>query len=318
MVTSKKISSDHLSWPSSIEQFLHYSNTVRQLSTHTLQAYRQELEKFAHYCQQARIDYPKDVNITLVRQWLTTLRRQGLAAKSMQRALSALRSFYRYYYQHNQQNKGHNPAASLQAPKGEHKLPQTLDTDAMQQLLDVPGDDWLGIRDRAILELFYSSGLRLSELVQLNLTDIDLAAALLTVTGKGRKTRCLPIGRYALKSLQQWLSYRNDKARLDVKALFISTRGTRLTARAIQARLKKYGQHIGQPLHPHMLRHACASHLLESSGDLRTLQEFLGHSSLSTTQIYTHLDFQHLAATYDRTHPRASKKSGHVTDKSRD
>jgi integrase/recombinase XerC len=180
----------------------------------------------------------------------------------------------------------------------------------MQQLLALDGDDWRDCRDRAILELFYSSGLRLTELVDLNLNDIDLHDGLVTVTGKGRKTRSLPIGSFAVDALQHWLSLRGDIASA-TEAVFLSQRGQRLGQRAIQLRLKKHSvqQGMAQQVHPHMLRHSFASHMLESSGDLRAVQELLGHANISTTQIYTHLDFQHLAKVYDRAHPRANRKN---------
>ncbi|MEE8059711.1 MAG: tyrosine recombinase XerC [Pseudomonadales bacterium] len=295
-------------WQQKIEQFLAHLKTARQLSQHTLSNYRRDLEKYVAYIRSKNISDLSQVHNADVRQWVAHLHRNGLAGPSLQRALSALRSFYKYL---NRQNGKHNnPALDVQAPKSAKKIPKALDVDNIQQLLSIKGDDWLSVRDRAILELFYSSGLRLSELVDSNLHDIDLSQALITVTGKGRKTRVLPIGRYAIKALQNWLTIRDDVNPID-DAVFLSKRGTRLGQRAIQQRLKKYSlqQGMGQGIHPHMLRHSFASHMLESSGDLRAVQALLGHANISTTQVYTHLDFQHLAKVYDKAHPRAIRKT---------
>lgn len=301
---------DH--WQQLINEFLHYLKTARQLSSHTLSNYRRDLEKFSAYCLQKNITDPTQAHSADVRQWVAQLHRGGLAGPSLQRALSALRSFYKY---RSRQGEKNNPALGIQAPKSAKKLPKALDADNMQQLLSIEGDDWLSIRDRAILELFYSSGLRLSELVDLNLQDIDLPQALITVTGKGRKTRTLPIGSFAVKAIKDWLSVREEVNPAD-GAVFLSKQGRRLGQRSIQLRLKKYSlqQGVNQSVHPHMLRHSFASHMLESSGDLRAVQELLGHANISTTQVYTHLDFQHLAKVYDKAHPRANRK----TDKAED
>ena len=294
-------------WQQRINEFLHYLETARQLSPHTLSNYRRDLEKFSDYCLQKNIAEPSLAHSADVRQWVAQLHRGGLAGPSLQRALSALRSFYKY---RNRQGEKNNPAISIQAPKSAKKLPKALDADNMQQLLSIDGNDWLSTRDRAILELFYSSGLRLSELVNLNLQDIDLPQALITVTGKGRKTRTLPIGSFAIKALKAWFSLRADVKPIET-AVFLSKHGRRLGQRSIQLRLKKYSvqQGVNQSVHPHMLRHSFASHMLESSGDLRAVQELLGHANISTTQVYTHLDFRHLAKVYDKAHPRASRKT---------
>ena len=294
-------------WQQPINEFLHYLETARQLSPHTLSNYRRDLEKFAAYCRHNNIATPSSVHSADVRQWVAQLHRGGLAGPSLQRALSALRSFYKY---RNRQGEKNNPAISIQAPKSAKKLPKALDADNMQQLLTIAGDDWLSTRDRAILELFYSSGLRLSELVNLNLADIDLPQALITVTGKGKKTRTLPVGSFAIKALNNWLAVRTDVETTET-AVFLTKQGRRLSQRAIQLRLKKYSvqQGVNQSVHPHMLRHSFASHMLESSGDLRAVQELLGHANISTTQVYTHLDFQHLAKVYDKAHPRANRKT---------
>ncbi len=297
------------SWQPLIDEYIEELRTVRQLSPHTLSNYRRDLQKFIQFCQQQQLEDPIQVHNSDVRHWAASQHRQGLSGRSIQRALSALRSFYKF---RNRLGGKHNPAIDVQAPKSPRKLPKALDTDSMQQLLNIDNDDWLSCRDSAIMELFYSSGLRLSELVDLNLGDMDLADGQLTVTGKGNKTRQLPIGRFAIDALHLWLAQRqlltvkND----DAPAVFISQRGKRLGQRAIQLRLKKYSlqQGLGQNIHPHMLRHSFASHMLESSSDLRAVQELLGHANISTTQVYTHLDFQHLAKVYDKAHPRAQQK----------
>lgn len=197
----------------------------------------------------------------------------------------------------------------LRAPKSPRKLPKTLDTDITSRLLNTgEDDDWLATRDHAMLELFYSSGLRLAELAGLDLDGVDLSEGEVRVLGKGNKTRIVPVGGPAREALKRWIKVRPSLAG-DVQPLFVGKQGRRLTPRAIQLRVRQWGvQHIGQHVHPHMLRHSFASHLLESSGDLRAVQELLGHADISTTQVYTHLDFQHLAQVYDRAHPRAKRK----------
>ena len=294
-------------WQQSISRFLDYLTTTRQLSRHTVDGYQRDLKKFSHYCQTKAIHQPERVHHSDVRQWVASMHHSGLGGRSLQRALSALRSFYQFH--NRERGHKHNPAMNVQAPKVAKTLPKALDTDHIQQLLTINGDEWLAVRDRAILELFYSSGLRLSELVNLNLNDLDLRDSSVTVTGKGNKTRNLPVGSYAIAALKLWLAQRREIP-TDNQAVFITQQGRRLSQRAIQARLKKYSlqQNMGQTVHPHMLRHSFASHMLESSGDLRAVQELLGHASISTTQVYTHLDFQHLAKVYDQAHPRATKK----------
>ena len=203
-----------------------------------------------------------------------------------------------------------NPAVDIRAPKSARTLPKTLDADTLTQLLEIDSNDILAVRDKTMMELFYSSGLRLSELVNLDLENIDLQESSLRATGKGNKTRILPIGRKAIDALKAWLHRRGEVANTETRALFVSKRGTRISVRSVQQRLdywrKKQG--LEQHIHPHKLRHSFASHILESSGDLRAVQELLGHADISTTQIYTHLDFQHLAKVYDNAHPRARKK----------
>jgi len=219
-----------------------------------------------------------------------------------------LRSFYQFLIRKHQLKN--NPAIDIRAPKTARTLPDTLDADTLTQLLEIPGDSILAIRDRAIMELFYSSGLRLSELVNLDTCDIDLNENILRATGKGNKTRILPIGRKAAEALNNWLQQRVILAKVEEQALFVSQRGSRISTRSVQQRLNYWRKKQGleQHIHPHKLRHSFASHILESSGDLRAVQELLGHADISTTQIYTHLDFQHLAKVYDKAHPRARKK----------
>jgi len=290
-------------------QFLEYLRDVRQLSPHTLTNYRRDLLSLESFCEQRNISTNSAIKEDDIRQWVGQMHRRGLAGGSIQRSLSASRSYFNYLGRETGQQR--NPAAAIQAPRKPRKLPKTLDADQVNQFLEFePGSD-IALRDSAIAELFYSSGLRLAELVAINLHDIDRHSQLLTVTGKGNKTRTVPIGSVALKAIEDWLRVRpGSTANADAaEALFISNRGKRISVRSIQARLKLQGRKSGmhQDVHPHMLRHSFASHMLESSGDLRAVQELLGHANISTTQIYTHLDFQHLSKVYDKAHPRAKR-----------
>lgn len=244
-----------------------------------------------------------------IRNYAATRHRQGLSAKTLQRRLAALRSLYRYLMRENKCN--HNPAMGVRAPKVKRKLPVILEVDQMDRLLSLPTDDPLALRDRAMMELFYSSGLRLAELGSLDIQDLDCQDGMLDTTGKGAKARRVPVGRMALEAIDQWLAVRSQLANPGQTALFVSQRGNRLSLRGIQSRLDQRAREQGCPqkIHPHIMRHSFASHLLESSGDLRAVQELLGHADISTTQIYTHLDFQHLAQVYDQAHPRARKKT---------
>lgn len=291
------------------QDFLDKLRYERQLSPHTLQAYQRDLQYLAEFLDSQSVTDLKQIDEHHIRRFIAWRHRQGIQSKSLQRQLAAVRSFFNFLL--IQGRLAYNPAKGVQAPKLARKLPVTLDVDQTGQLLEIKADDPLAIRDKAILELFYSSGLRLSELVNLDLPDIDLRDAVVQVTGKGNKARRLPIGQKAIDALQNWLKRRKDFIQQDQSALFISQRGTRLSARAIQQRLRDWAikQGIDIHVHPHMLRHSFASHMLESSGDLRAVQELLGHADISTTQIYTHLDFQHLARVYDAAHPRAKKKS---------
>lgn len=293
----------------SLQRFLTQLQTERRLSPHTLKNYQRDLQQLCRFCEHRAVTDWTELDENHIRQYVSQRHRQGLSGKSLQRELSAFRTFFRFLLSEGQLQ--FNPAADVQAPKSKRKLPNTLDVDKAKRLVEIKGDDPLTIRDRAILELFYSSGLRLSELLNLNLTDIDQQEGLVQVTGKGNKTRRIPIGRHALQALEQWLQRRQEWVKEGDAAVFVSRNGNRLAARTVQKRLKDWAikQGIDVRVYPHLLRHSFASHVLESSQDLRAVQELLGHADISTTQIYTHLDFQHLASVYDKAHPRAQKKS---------
>ncbi len=287
--------------------FIEYLETERQVSAHTLSAYRSDLAKVLEFAKRQNLDSWSDLQVADVRQLVAELHAGGLVGRSIARLLSALRGLYAYLVREGVCR--HDPAAGIRPPKGARKLPKVLDVDRAQQLLDSPvADDFAACRDHAILELLYSSGLRLSELVGLNLADIDLQQGLVLVLGKGNKQRMLPVGSKAIAAVQRWLSAREQVQAKD-QALFIGVRGRRMSPQLVRERVRQAGaRELGQHLHPHMLRHSFASHILESSHDLRAVQELLGHADISTTQIYTHLDFQHLAQVYDQAHPRARRK----------
>nr|WP_199861540.1 tyrosine recombinase XerC [Pseudomonas sp. CFBP 13710] len=292
-----------------MDAYCTHLRSERQVSVHTLDAYRRDLTKVIEFCEKEGLATWQGMDIQLLRRLIARQNQQGQSSRSLARLLSAVRGLYRYL---NREGLcSHDPANGLAPPKGERRLPKTLDTDRALQLLEgAVEDDFLAHRDQAILELFYSSGLRLSELTSLDLGQLDLADGLVQVHGKGSKTRVLPVGRKARAALEQWLALRSMSNPID-DAVFVSQQGRRLGPRAIQVRVKAAGEReLGQNLHPHMLRHSFASHLLESSHDLRAVQEMLGHADIATTQIYTHLDFQHLASVYDSAHPRAKRKGG--------
>jgi integrase/recombinase XerC len=294
----------------SATQFIDYLRDVRQLSPHTLSNYQRDLASLQRYCEEHNRQSAEQLVEADIRTWVSQLHRRGLAGSSIQRSLSAVRSFFSYLSR--EQGRPRNPAASVQAPRRPRKLPKTLDADQVNKYLSFDEDSVIARRDRAITELFYSSGLRLAELVAVDINDIDPHSKLLTVTGKGNKTRTVPVGSMALQAIERWLQVRPDNSADEdgAAALFTSSRGQRISVRNIQARLKVQGRKSGmlQDVHPHMLRHSFASHMLESSGDLRAVQELLGHANISTTQVYTHLDFQHLAKVYDAAHPRAKRR----------
>ena len=290
-------------------RYLEHLRSERQLSPHSVLAYQRDLNKVIQLTERYGIDTWENLAPEHVRQVVIDQHRDGLNSRSLARLLSSIRGLYRYLNREGVCR--HDPASVVVAPKGEKRLPRVLDADRAMQLLDgAVENDFLAVRDHAMLELFYSSGLRLSELVNLNLEHLDLAEGLVRVVGKGRKERIVPVGRKARESLRRWLPTRL-LADPENTALFITRQGRRIGPQGIQARVREAGvRELGQHLHPHMLRHSFASHVLESSQDLRAIQEMLGHADISTTQIYTHLDFQHLAKVYDQAHPRAKRRRG--------
>jgi len=290
------------------QRFLQHLQLERRLSPRTVENYQRDLTRVQAYCQDRKLSEWKQLDVHQVRALVAHLHRQGLHGRSIARLLSALRSLFRFLLR--EEHVTHNPAEGVSAPKSKRLLPKVLDVDQMSRLLDIKSSDPLSLRDRALMELMYSSGLRLSELVGLNLNDLDLRDALVTVTGKGNKSRVLPVGRLAVEAIQIWLQARVNLAAIDETAIFVSQKGTRLSARSVEARLRQWGlkQGLDGNVHPHRLRHSFASHMLESSQDLRAVQELLGHADIGTTQIYTHLDFQHLAQVYDTAHPRAKRR----------
>jgi integrase/recombinase XerC len=299
-----------------IEAFVWHLEKERQLSPHTVNAYRRDLRLLKNFCEQTSLGI-ESIDSYAVRQFAAECHRRGSSPRSIARRLSAIRSFLAFMVRGGIIKS--NPASGVRAPKPSRRLPATLDADQVASLLALTGEDDLTVRDRAMLELFYSSGLRLAELVGVDLNDLDFPDRTVRVTGKGNKVRVLPVGRYALEALEAWIVVRVTVAKPQEVALFVSRRGTRLAPRTVQSRLKRWAQQQGAPVgvHPHMLRHSFASHMLESSGDLRAVQELLGHASLSTTQAYTHLDFQHLAQIYDKAHPRAQRRDDKGTAEER-
>jgi len=330
------VQTDAAEW---VERFLAHLNHERRISAHTFAAYRQDLTSLQRFCRERGIDAWPSLSHAQVRAFAATEHAGGLSARSVQRRLSAVRTFFAFL-----QREGHsemNPAVDVRAPKPKKRLPTTLDADQMARLLTFRSEDSLSTRDKAIMELFYSSGLRLSELVHLDLAELDLADRTVRVHGKGGKTRIVPVGRHAIAAIERWLPERAAllaratarrkaptpstakptgvaKTGVGAKAatatqgaLFLGTGGRRLAVRAVQLRVAMWArrQGIGVHVHPHVFRHSFATHLLESSGNLRGVQELLGHADIGTTQVYTHLDFQHLAKVYDAAHPRAHRRS---------
>ncbi len=293
-----------------LDAFCEHLRGERRLSPLTLSAYRRDLQRLMQYCAGEGLREWDRVRPRHLRGFVAASHHQGLGGRSVQRLLSAARAFFDYLIREGVVQA--NPARGVAAPKGPRPLPRNMSVEQVHYLLDgeQPEVSTLERRDRAILELLYSSGLRLAELVGLDLQDLDLEEGLVRVTGKGRKTRVVPVGRQGRRALADWLAVRGTLCGPDQAALFVGRGGGRLGPRAVQRRLQKWARARGSEvaLHPHLLRHSFASHLLESSGDLRAVQELLGHADISTTQVYTHLDFQHLAAVYDRAHPRARKK----------
>jgi integrase/recombinase XerC len=277
----------------------------RQASPHTLSGYRRDLQKLLHWMDAQKLSEFGALDAYRMRAFVAAEHRGGLAPKSLQRLLSSCRSLFRQLTREGL--LAHDPLLGVRGPKVHRKLPQVLDVDEATSLVEAEGDDALGVRDRAMLELFYSSGLRLSELVGLHWLDLDLAAGEVRVLGKGRKTRIVPVGRHAITALRALSEAEGNAPDTPV---FRGRGGAAISPRTVQARMKTLAlrQGFAKHVHPHLLRHTFASHMLESSGDLRAVQELLGHADIATTQIYTHLDFQHLAKVYDAAHPRARKR----------
>lgn len=289
-----------------LEQYLNHLSHERRLSAHTLENYARDIELLVERAGAIPLN---KLQVHDIRRFVAQLHGGGLGARSIARMLSAWRGFYRYLARDH--GYGDNPCLGLRAPKSPKRLPQSLSPDEAHRLLDIEADDALSVRDKAMFELFYSSGLRLSELTGLAPGDVNFADGTVRVTGKGSKTRIVPVGRQASEALGVWLETRALIPAHEADALFVNRLGRRLSPRSVQQRLKTRAlkQGISTKVHPHVLRHSFASHVLQSSGDLRAVQEMLGHASISTTQVYTHLDFQHLAKVYDAAHPRAKKKS---------
>jgi integrase/recombinase XerC len=291
-----------------VEHWLQGLRGERRLAETTVKAFARDLQDFLAWLgRSAPLPEVSAIEADDIRDYVAFRHRAGLSGRSLQRHLSSLRGFFESLVLQGSIHA--NPASDVRAPKAQQRLPGVLDADTVARLLDIPGDDLLACRDRAMLELFYSSGLRLSELAKLDLDALDLQEGLVRVTGKGSRTRIVPVGRMAKKALSSWLARRPQPLAGHEHAVFVSQQRRRMAVRSIQARLRHWARQQGlwQRVHPHLLRHSFASHVLESSGDLRAVQELLGHAQIRTTQIYTHLDFGHLAEVYDRAHPRAKK-----------
>lgn len=296
-----------------LHRFQRYLASERRLSRLTTVAYRRDLERLRTFCERRRIADWQGLDASHVRLYVGELRHAGLTGRSIQRHLSAARSFYRYLLREGIVTR--DPAAGIKAPKSARRLPKSLSPDEATRLVEIAAVDRNAPRDRALLELLYSSGLRLGEVCGLDIGDLP-GDGTVRVTGKGSKVRLVPIGAAAQAALEEWLRARTAWVSSGTAAVFVSPRGRRVSGREVQRIVARRAreQGIGQPVHPHMLRHSFASHVLESSGDLRAVQEMLGHASIATTQVYTHLDFQHLAKVYDQAHPRARKRKAPGTD----
>ena len=290
-----------------IEEYRKFISFEKRLSPSSVKSYLRDINELFKLDKNKGLD---SYTIEDIRKNIATLHSKGLSGKSLSRVISSWRGLFNFLI-HKYKFKI-NPTLSIKAPKIKKLLPQTLSVDQTVKLVDIKDDSFLGLRDHAILELFYSSGLRLSELVNLNKNDINFDDGTITVIGKGNKERVVPVGSFATKAIKKWLKIRKNISGLtsETEILFLSQNAKKLTSRAIQYRLKFWAikQGIPENIHPHLLRHSFASHLLQSSQDLRAVQELLGHANISTTQIYTHLDFQHLSKIYDKAHPRAKKK----------
>ncbi len=308
-----------------LERFRRYLANERRASPHTVSSYLRDLRALGAFCEQERIPEWSGLDAARVRVFAAKAHAGGLAPRSVQRRLSAVRSFFDFLLREAQVQRERgaagpggdlralrgNPAIEVRAPKAARRLPGTLDADQMARLLALTDTTPIAVRDRAIMELLYSSGLRLAELTGLDLEHLDLRDRTVRVLGKGRKERAVPVGRKAVQALERWLKQRAAGAAGAERALFVGRGGRRLGRRQIEKRILYWARRQGLPQHvyPHLFRHSFASHLLESGAELRGVQELLGHADIATTQIYTHLDFQHLARIYDTAHPRARRKS---------
>ena len=301
--------SSPLDFAVAVDVFCDYLSVEKRYSPHTVASYRRDLEQVAAELANLNITDWSGANAFNMRTVISRQHAGGLSGRSLARRLSAVRSLFKYLIRHKQIES--NPVADVPAPKDHPGLPETLQIEDIQRLFALDGDDALLLRDRAIFEMVYSCGLRLAEVIGLDTDSIDMQDGMVRVLGKGSKVRNLPVGQQALHAVRDWKTRRAEfqKGAATDKALFISKRGTRMSARSVQQRLKSLAARTGisHNVYPHLLRHSFASHLLESSGDLRAVQELLGHADISTTQVYTHLDFQHLARVYERAHPRASR-----------
>ena len=298
-----------------LKEYLEFLNFERGLSPLTRENYARDITQLIKLADSVALN---SLQTNHIRRFVATLHSKGLGGKSIARMLSSWRGFFDFLV--NRKGFTNNPVIGLRAPKSPKTLPQALSIEQAIKLVDIDDDDVLGIRDHAILELFYSSGLRLSEVVNLDIDALDFSEGTVVVTGKGNKTRIVPMGSHAMEAMQKWLQIRtqikindatnNGANNTSAKPVFIGLQGRRISARNIQYRLKEWSikQGINSSVHPHMLRHSFATHVLQSSGDLRAVQEMLGHANISTTQVYTHLDYQHLTKVYDQAHPRAKKK----------
>ena len=293
-----------------IQSFLSYLESVKQYSTNTLKGYDRDLKKMSAYLSGLAIEDWKLVKEHDLRTFVNLERRRGLSPRSIQRLLSSCRTFFEYLLTENKIKL--SPAQNITSPKLPQLLPKAMDADLVQRLLDFKPKGIIEVRDKALAELLYSSGLRLSEICLLNINDLDIQERTCRVTGKGNKTRIVPVGKKAIQAIRDWMIYRSElkvKKMSSSEAIFLNNKGNRISGRSIQLRLEKLCIKRGLPgINPHVLRHSFASHVLESSGDLRAVQEMLGHADIGTTQIYTKLDFQHLSKVYDKAHPRAKKE----------
>ncbi len=306
-MNSKSTAGQH-EFDAELQRFYQFLQSEKQFSPHTLSNYRRDIQRFVDFCQVRSLSGWQQIDEVLLRQYVSQVHRQGLGGKSIQRLLSALRRLF--HFLQSDQIISHNPASHVRAPKSERKLPEIMHHQQLDQLLQTDSDEPLVVRDHAMLELLYASGLRLSELIALNRDDINWTERNLRVLGKGKKERYCPFGSKADNILKKWLKCRDIITNESEKAVFVSARGGRISATSVRTRIQKLCREKGieQRVYPHLMRHSFASHMLEASQDLRAVQELLGHAHLKTTQIYTHLDFQQLAKTYDSAHPRAHKK----------